>query len=85
MQYFLQLTCILADNCLCTSKHVSTFFDAFSLNTDYIVWGPCREMLSFQIQREYAFNLTGYTNLISLFLLFLHIYLFIYIDVINRP
>jgi hypothetical protein len=84
MQYLFQLVCILADNCLCTSEHVSTFFDAFSLNTDYIVLGPFREMLSFRTQREYIFNVTGYTNLISLIPLFIFIYiLFIYIDVID--
>jgi len=79
MQYFLQVVCILADNCLCTSERVSTFFDAFSLNTDYIVLGPFREMLSFHTQRECFFNLTGYTNLISHIPLFIYIYIYLFI------
>jgi hypothetical protein len=40
----------------CTSKLVYTIFDTFSLNTDCIVLGPFREMLSCQTPRECIFS-----------------------------
>jgi hypothetical protein len=48
------------------------------LNTDYVVLGPFREMLSFQTQRECFFNVTGYTNLINLIPLFIYMFIYLY-------
>jgi len=55
MQYFLQLVCILADNYLCANERVSTFFVAFSLNTDYIVLVPLGRYFRFG-HRENTFS-----------------------------